>query len=63
MLETGGEPRSGRALKAVLADSAHARDAIEGALKLGVRTGALVLEAGARRAKLYRPRSDNELAA
>ena len=63
MLETAGEPRSGRALKAVLADGAHARDVIEGALKLGVRTGALVLEAGARRANLYRPRSDNELAA
>ena len=63
MLETAGEPRSGRALKAVLADGAHARDAIEGALQLGVSTGALVLEAGARRANLYRPRPDNELAA
>ena len=63
MLETAGEPRSGRALKAVMADGGHARDAIEGALRLGVRTGALVLEAGTRRANLYRPRSDNELAA
>ena len=63
MLETAGEPRSGRALKAVMADGGHARDAIEGALRLGVRTGALVLEGGARRANLYRPRSDNELAA
>ena len=58
VLQTAGEPRSGRALKAVLADSAHSRCAIEGALKLGVRTGALALEAGARRAKLYRPASD-----
>ena len=63
VLETAGEPRSGRALKAVLADGAHSRDAIEGALRLGVRTGVLVLEAGARRAMLYRPASDNELAA
>jgi hypothetical protein len=50
---TAGTPQSGRAIKTALVDTEHSRAAIEQALSFGVRTGALTVETGAHRARLY----------
>src|SRR5439155_26027575 len=54
LLRIVGEPASGRRLKSGLADSDHSRRLIEAALKLGVKTGRLVVEDGPRHSRLFR---------
>jgi hypothetical protein len=49
-----GEQLSGRAIKEALEDSEHPRDAIDAALRLGVRQGVITKQNGPRNAKLYR---------
>lgn len=44
---------SGRAVKQALTESEHARNTIEAAIKLGVRTGAVMAENGLRNSRLY----------
>jgi hypothetical protein len=46
-------PLSGRAIKEALADSEHPRDTIDRALKSGSQSGALKVQAGPRKSKLY----------
>jgi hypothetical protein len=53
VLRAKAAPLSGRQLKDELSESEHPRDAIDAALKLGGRTGALAIAEGPRRAKLY----------
>jgi hypothetical protein len=53
VLAAAGEALSGRAVKDALEDSEHPRAAVELALRLGVRTGALSKRDGPRRSKLY----------
>ena len=53
-LDAGEGPKSGRAVKDALEDSGHPRATIEAALRLGVRSGKLTVQDGARRSRLYR---------
>jgi hypothetical protein len=48
------KPLSGRGIKDALAGSGHARDTIDAALALGVKTTRLALQEGSRGANLYR---------
>jgi len=54
VLADATQPMSGRAIKAALADTEHSRDAIEKALKSGMRKGDIHVTEGPRRAMLYR---------
>ena len=54
VLGKADEPQTGRQVKHALADSDHARNAIDAALRLGVRQGDLTVEDGPRRSRLYR---------
>jgi AAA domain len=57
-LDEAGEPLTGRAVEMVLAGSEHSRDAIRGALKLGIRLGSIEANPGPRRSTLHsRPAS------
>ena len=53
LLKTSMTSLSGRAVKQALTESEHARNTIEAAIKLGVRTGALMAENGPRNSRLY----------
>jgi hypothetical protein len=55
VLDADPQPQSGRQIKVALADAEVSRDAIDAALRYGVRSGALTVQDGARRARLYRP--------
>jgi hypothetical protein len=48
-----GPPLSGRAIKTALADSSHARDTIDAAIRRGLETYVLTAEAGRQNARLY----------
>jgi hypothetical protein len=54
VLDDAGEAQSGRAIEAALEDAEQPRAAIREALRMGVRTGVLVVTTGQRRARLYR---------
>lgn len=54
VLSADGVAMSGRGIKAALEDSEYAKHTIDAALRQGVRDGQLLVEPGARRAKLYR---------
>jgi AAA domain len=55
VLDAIGEAElSGRQIKTALAESEHPRSAIEGAIKLGIRTGAITVSIGARNSRLHR---------
>jgi AAA domain len=53
-LEVATEPVTGRAIKRLLAAGDHGRDAIDSALRLGCRTGAIAVQDGPKHSKLYR---------
>jgi hypothetical protein len=54
LLRGNAEGLSGRAIKQELEESEHARNVIDTALRLGIRTKALTKRTGERNAKLYR---------